>query len=356
MKESSATNRPGIRSDSDQHIRVINAAVGGTTMRSFTVLAPIFAAAVLIAIAASAAAQQAYPNKPIRFIVPYPPGGTTGTVTRLVAPKLTELLGQPVIVDHRPGASTIIGSEAVAKAPSDGYTVMLTATTHIIIPHLLPRIPYDAIRDFAPIASLASTELVMVLHPSVEANSLKEFIALAKSKPGRLNYASSSTGSPTHLAAASFDIMAGVNMQHIPYKGGEPAIADLLGGQVQLYFATPVTVIGFIRSARLKALAISGETRLPGLPQVPTFAEAGLPGFEAKTWYGVIGPAGTPRPIIDRLSSEIAKILVMPDLKETLSTQGLDPFISTPDQFAALMKADMAKYGKVIKTANIRLE
>jgi tripartite-type tricarboxylate transporter receptor subunit TctC len=303
----------------------------------------------------SAVAQQAYPNKPIRFLVPYASGGSPGILTHLIALKLAERLGQAVIVDFRPGGNTTIGADALAKSPPDGYTIMTIATTHVIVPNLVPT-PYDAIKDFAPVATLATTEYILVSHPSLAANNLKELIALAKSKPGQLTYASSAAGSTTHLAAELFDMMTGVKMLHVPYKGAGPAITDLLGGHVHLFFASPISVVPLIKSGQLKALAITGDTRLPALPQVPSFTEAGLPGLDVKTWLGVLAPAGTPEAIIDRLSSEFAKILVMPDVKETLTSQGLDPFISTPDQFAALMKADMAKFGKVIKTANIRIE
>jgi len=309
---------------------------------------------VLIATAGFAAAQQAYPSKPIRFIVPYPAGGPASALARLVGQKMTESWGQPVIVDHRPGGNTVIGSEALVKSAPDGYTIMVVATAHVINAHLLPNLPYDTIKDFAPVGTLGSTELVMVLHPSVPANNLQEFIALAKSKPGELNFASAGTGGVIHLAGELFNIMAGVKMQHIAYKGTPPALTDLIGGQVQLSFIVPLSVAPHIKSGRLKAIAISGETRLPALPQVPTFTEAGLPGFDVKFWFGVLAPAGTPKEIIDKLSTEIAKILALPDIKENLLSQGMEPFISSPEQFAALIKADMAKFGGIVKAANIK--
>ncbi|MBI3371184.1 MAG: tripartite tricarboxylate transporter substrate binding protein [Betaproteobacteria bacterium] len=324
-------------------------------MKSSTSLAKILTAGVLMAFACAAFAQQSYPSKPIRFIIPYPPGGGTSIVAHLLGQRLNESWGQPVIVDNRPGGNTIIGAEAVVKSPPDGHTILLASSTHVLNPLLLS-IPYDAIKDFAPVVTLYSSELVLVLNPSVPANNLQEFIALAKSRPGQLNYASVSAGGTTHLAAESFNIMAGVKTQHINYKGAGPALADLISGQVQLSFAAPVAALAYIKSGRLKAIAISGETRLPALPQVPTFTEAGLPGFDVRLWFGVLAPAGTPKEIVDRLSHEIARIMGMPDMKEKLVGQGLEPFTSTPEQFAALMKADMAKFARIIKTANIKIE
>jgi tripartite-type tricarboxylate transporter receptor subunit TctC len=311
---------------------------------------------MLVAIASAAFAQPSYPAKPIRFIVPFPPGGSTNFVARLVGQKLSENLGQQVIVDNRPGGNTIIGSEAVAKAAPDGYTWLFATSSLVINPHFFTNLPYDPFKDFAPVATLARVEYLLAVHPSVPANNLQEFIAYAKSKPGELNFASSSSGGTTQLAGELFNIMAGVKMQHIPYKGGGPAFTDLVAGQVQLAFNNAVNVLPYAKSGRLKALAISGESRSPAMPQVPTFSEAGLPGFSAKEWFGVVVPAQTPRTTIDTASSEIGKVMALPDIIEKLTSQGVDPFISTPEQMAALMKADNARYGKVIKAANIKLE
>jgi len=258
-------------------------------------------------------------------------------------------------VDNRGGGNTIIGSEAAAKSAPDGYTILLVAQTHVVVPSLLPT-PYDAIKDFDPIGTVSSTEYVLALHPSVPANNLREFIALAKSKPGTLNYASSGGGTTNHLSAALFESRTGVKMQHIPYKGSGPALTDLIGGQVQLYFSAPLVVMPHVKTGKLKAMAISGDTRQAGLPQVPTFAEAGLPNFELKAWYGILSPAGLPKAVSDKLSTEIARILAMPEVNEKMSGQGMEPFISTPDQFAARMKADFAKFAQLVKTANIKLD
>ncbi len=323
-------------------------------MKFSTAVAQILTAGVLIAIAGSAAAQLAYPNKPIRIITPYPPGGGGSILARLIGQKLTESWGQQVLVDNRPGGNTIIGSEALVRSPPDGYTLLLAASPHASNVHLF-NLPYDPIKDFAPVATVMRNEYILVLHPSVPANNLQEFIALAKSRPGQLNYASVGTGSNAHLAGELFQSMTGVRIQHIPYKGVGQILPDLIGGQVQLAFMDPAAAVTNINAGQLKAIAISGKGRMSSLPQVPTFAEAGLPGLEVRNWWGIFAPAGTPKEIIDKLSTELAKILAMPDFKEKLASHGAEPFISTPDEFAALIKADMAKFAKIIKTANIKV-
>lgn len=316
----------------------------------------LLSAGALMAIAAALSAQQAYPNKPIRFIIPYAAGGNTSVLARLVGQKLTESWSQPVIVDNRPGGNTIIGSEALIKSPADGYAILLVTSSHIINPLLIPNLPYDTMKDFAPVATLAASEYVLVLNPALPANNLQEFIALAKSKPGQLNYSTAGNGGVQQLASELFNILAGVRIQGISYKGGGPAVADLLGGQVQLSFQNTPAVVAHINSGKLKGIAITGEKRLATLPQVPTFAEAGLPGFDVKIWFAILARAGTPKEIIGKLSSETAKILKMPDIKERLDSLGLDAYISTPDETIALMKADSARYAKIIKTANIKFE
>jgi tripartite-type tricarboxylate transporter receptor subunit TctC len=305
---------------------------------------------------ALAQSAQNYPSKPIRFIVPYAPGGSTSHVARLVATKLTESWGQPVLVDNRGGANTVIGTEALARSAPDGYTIGLTTSSLATLPHLIASLPFDPVKDLAPVAPLIATQLVLVLHPSVPANNVKEFIALAKARPNQLNFAAVGTGSSTHLAGEVFKSVTGVKMQHVAYKGTAPALTDLIGGQIQLNFDTPVTSIPHIRSGKLKAIAITGKNRLASLPDVPTFAEAGLPEYDFQIWFGVIAPAGTPKDIISKLSTEIARVLALPDVKESLALQGLDPFNLSPDQFGALLRADLDKYGKVIKAAGIKIE
>ena len=312
---------------------------------------------MLMAIADTAAAQLVYPNRPIRIIVAYPPGGSTNVLARLVGQKLSESWRQQVIVDNRPGGNTVIGTEALARATPDGYSIMLVSSIHALNGILIPKkLPYDTVKDFAPITTITRSEYLLVMHPSVPANSLKEFIALAKATTGELNYATSGSGTAVHLGVEMLSAMVGIKMEHIPYKGAGQLVTDLIGGQVQLSFIAPVNVLPHVRAGKLKAIAIAGEARAPALPQVPTFAEAGLPGFELKNWYGIIAPAGTPKAIIDKLSTEIARILAMPDIKQKLIGQGMAPMISGPDQFAALIRAEMAKYGEVIKSANIKIE
>ncbi len=298
---------------------------------------------------------QAYPSKPIRWIVPFVPGGSTTIIARLLGQKLTESWGQQVVVDNRGGGNTIIGSEALAKSAPDGYTILQVTSTHVINPSLLAT-PYDAIKDFAPVATLVATETLMVVNLAVPANNLQEFIALAKSKPGQLNFGSSGSGTTNHLANELFSIMAGIRMQHIPYKGAGPAVIDLIGGRIQMFTNNALPLTPFVKSGKIRAIAVSGETRLRSLPDVPTFTQGGLPGYDVKSWQGLLAPARTPKPLIDKLSQEIARILRTPDFSENLLTLGAEPFISTPQQFAALMKVDLARYAKLIKNANIKLE
>ena len=318
-------------------------------------LARTLLAAVLMAVAAAAASQPAYPARPIRLISPFSPGGGNDIMARLIARKLSESVGQQVIVENRPGGNSIIGSDAVAKSPPDGYTILLGGSNLVLV-SLLIQTPFDPIKDFAPIATVASGELILVLNLSVPANNLRELIALAKSKPGLLNYATYGSGSVSHLGMELLSAMAGIKMQHIPYKSGPPAITDLIGGQVQMYLSVLPSVVPHIKSGRLKAVAISGERRSPALPQVATFTESGLPGFDARYWQAIIAPAGTPKAVIDKLSTEIARILALPDTQDYLAKQGMEPYVLTPEQTAAQTKAVMAKYAKIIRDANIKIE
>ncbi len=316
-------------------------------------VAQLVIAGILLAVASWAVAQQTFPNKPIRFITPFAPGGSTTAVARLIGQKLIEGWGQQVIVDNRPGGNGFIGGEALKNAPPDGYTLMLMSPTHIISP-MLVQAPYDSIEDFSSVASVCSTEFILVLHPGVPVNTLQDLIKLAKSKPGEINYASSGSGSPTNIVTEMFNMMTGIKMQHIPYKGGGPALTDLVGGQVQVAFQIPISSIPYVKSGRLKAIAISGNTRLAALPDVPTFTEGGVPHFDVTSWYGILAPAGTPKPIIEKISAEVAKYLRTPEFKERLNNLGMEPLIGDADKFGALMRADRDKYGKVIKAANIK--
>ena len=315
--------------------------------------ARILTAVLLMVFACCAAAQQAYPGKPIRIIIPFASGGTNDILARLIGPRLTERWGFPVVVDNRPGGNTIIASEVLLQSSPDGQTVLLVGNSHVLVPLFYPS-PFDAIRDFAPVASIARSGMFLVINPSVPASNLQEFIALARSRPGQLNCASPGA-SLNQLAMEVFNSLAGVKLQHIPYKGSAPAVIDVIGGQAQLSFQTPAVVLPHIRSGRLKVLAISGEAPFSD-PRVPTFTEAGLPGFDVNLSFGLLAPAGTPKAIVNKLSTEIARILTLPDFKEKLAGLGLEAFVSTPDQYGALLKNEMAKFARIIKTANIKPE
>ena len=312
-------------------------------------------AALFISVAAQAGAQPAYPVKPIRIISPYPAGGTTDIMARLIGPKFTESWGQPVIVENRPGGNTIIGTEAMVKAPPDGHTLLSILVSHVIVPNLAPT-PYDSIKDFAAVGTVANTQLIQVIHPSLPVKNLRELIALAKTKPGQINYGSGGSGTVTHLSGEYFNMQAGVKTQHIPYKGSIPALTDVVGGQIHMYFSPPIVALGHIRSGRLRAIALTGDTRLAAMPDIPTAAEAGLQGFVVTTWYGFLAQAATPGAVISKINAEMSKALNQPDIREKLSSQGMDPFITTPEQFSALIKADHAKYAQIIKNAKIKLE
>jgi len=324
-------------------------------MKTTTRLAQAFVAGVLAFVAGQAPAQQAYPGKLVRMIIPYPAGGGVGLAGHLLAEKVGESLGQRVMVDNIGGGNTIPGTSTLARAAPDGYTIMLMAAPHVIVP-LLFQTPYHPVNDFTPIATATSSEQVLVIHPSLPAKSLKELLALAKSRPGQMNYATVGTGGPGHLAMESINLMTGAGMTQVPYKIPGPALTDLIGGQVQVYLSVPNVTLEHIRTGRIRAIAVSGDTRMTALPNVPTFAEAGLPGFEARTWYGILGPRGVPRPIVERLNAEFNRALGLPEVRDKLVAGGQIPFIATPEQFGELMKADMARYAQIIKKANIKVE
>ncbi len=323
--------------------------------RIFTSLAHTIVAGLFVVLSGGAHAQPAYPAKLVRVIVPTVPGGSTNTLARLVAQKLSESMGQQVIVENHPGADTVIGTTLVAKAAPDGYTLLVPSATHVVIP-LLTSTTYDPVRDFTPISTVAVQDFVMVVHPSVPAANLKEFIAFARSRPGQLNFSASGSGSVSRLAPEFLAVETGLKMQAIAYKGGGQALTDLIAGQVHMSFQTPLNVNSQINGKRLRGLATTAKNRSPALPQVPTFDEAGLPGFNHNSWQGFFAPTGTPKPIIDKLATEIAAALAAPDVREKLMNQGVVPVTSTPEQFAATVRADYAKYAKLIKVANIKLE
>jgi tripartite-type tricarboxylate transporter receptor subunit TctC len=312
----------------------------------------LFAVLAALLIAPASHAQAPYPSRPVRILIPFTPGGTNDILARLLAPKLGEALGQAVVVENRPGGNTVIASDALLKSGADGYTLLLPGNSHVLVPLLTKTpLPFDSIKDFAPVASLARTGLFLVVNPKLPAHDLKEFIALAKSKPGALNCASPG-GSVNQLAMEVFDSLAGVKLQHIPYKGSGPAVSDVIAGQADLSFQTPATVLGFVKSGKLRALAISGDKPFPD-PKVPTFTQAGLPGFDVGLWFGLLAPAGTPRPVIERLNSEVGKILAMPDFREKVAAQGLETFVSTPEQYGAMLRSESERFAKVIKDAGI---
>ncbi len=322
-----------------------------------TIFPRLIAASALLAFTAGVAAQQNYPNRPIRFIVPNAPGGSTSFAARLTGEKLTESWGQQVIVDNRPGGNNIVAGEALQRSDPDGHTLLLVTAAHAINPLLHPHKQYQVfLKEFVPVATLVSTEYILVVNAGVPAQNLKEFIALAKAKPGQLNGAVSNTGGIQHLALEYFNVLAGVKLQAIPYKGGGPGMIDLIGGQVQLAFNNSITVLPHIKSGKIRALGVGGDARLSVLPQVPTFAESGLPGYSVKNFFGVVVPPGTPKAIVDGLAGEIQRIQNSADFKEKLATQGVDPFINGPAAFATFLKSEVQKYDKVIKAANIKIE
>lgn len=311
----------------------------------------------LFAIPAIATFAQAYPAKPVRMVVPFPAGGATDIVGRLVAQKLSEAWGQQVIVDNRGGAGGTIGSDVVAKSAPDGYTILVaTSSTHAIAPSLYSKLAYDPVRDFTPVTLLASATILLAVHPSVPAKTVKELIALAKGQPKALSFASSGNGGISHLIGEQFKSMAGIQMLHVPYKGDTPALVDLASGQVSLMFGTAVSFLPYVKAGRLKALAVTNPKRSPIVPDIPTVAESGLPGFEALQWFGIFAPAGTPKDIVARLHGEIVKILRVPDVRERLSSLGADVVGNTPEQFAAFQRADAAKWTKVVKESGAKID
>jgi tripartite-type tricarboxylate transporter receptor subunit TctC len=316
----------------------------------------VMGAMAALVLAFPAAAQAPYPAKPIRFLVGFPPGGTNDIVARVLTPKLTEYLGQSVIVENRGGANASIAADLGARAAPDGYTIMLVAPGHATNPWLL-KLNFDSIKDFAFITQAAESQNLLVVHPSFPPKSVKELIAFSKKRaPGSINYGSSGTGTTVHLSAELFQFMTGVKWLHIPYKGGGPAVVDLLAGQHVIYFGNVPTVITHARAGKLRALAVTGPKRTPAAADIPTIAESGIPGYEVTTAYGVAAPAKTPRPIIDRLHSEIVRTLKSPDTRERLQSLGADPVGNTPEQYTAFIQNDTAKWGKVIKAAGIKGE
>lgn len=324
-------------------------------MKSSRILAFTLALGALAWASDAVFAQASYPSRPIRWITPYPPGGSTTALSRLIGNKLSERWHQNVIIDNRPGGDTIIGTEVAARSSPDGYTLLFAGNSAVIV-SLTHKTPYDIVKDFSPVTIMAKTNYVLVINPATPASTLKEFIAFAKSRPGALNVASVASGSAQHLMGELFGILTGVKMQHIPYKGGAAGLLDLMGGRVQASFSNSINVIPHIKAGKLRGLAVTGDQRVPTLPDVPTYAEAGLPEYQPKNWQGVIAPAGTPAPIIAKLSNEIRDILTLPDIIRTLDNAGMIPWGTTPQQMAEEMLAARAQTLQIIKTANLKFD
>ncbi len=305
------------------------------------------------ALATIASAQQ-YPNRPIRVIIPQSAGGSTDLAARVVMQRLSDPLGQAIVVDNRPGAGSLNGTDLVAKAAPDGYTLLGVAASFTISPSLQTNLPFDPVRDFAPISRLCTFPHILVVHPSVPAKSVKELIALLKTKPGQLNVATSGIGTSTHLAAELFMYMTGTKMTTVPYKGGAPGNVALIAGEVQLYFATISTSLPHIRSGKLRALAVTTKKRLAATPEYPTIAESGVPGYEHSSWVGILAPAGTPPAVIARLNGEIVKVVQLPQVKEYFLRDGLEPEVDSAKEFAADIRSEVAKWQKVVKAAGIK--
>lgn len=314
----------------------------------FTALLAVPAAALWSGPAAAQTAQ-AYPTKPVRVVIPWPPSGSNDLAGRVWAQKLTQILGKPFIVDNRAGAAGTIGADVVAKSPPDGYTLMVHSTTHVGNPWLYKKLPYDTLRDFTPIGLIASQPGVLAVHPSLPVKTVNDLIALAKAKPSSINYGSSGNGGQPHLSMALFEQMAGVSLVHVPYKGGGPAVTGLVSGETQVMIATLASAITQIQSGRLRAIAVSGSERLKSVPELPTISEAGLPGYDMDAWMGLFAPAGMPKDLIEKLSTETARVLQMPEVIQQLAMQGAEPRILTPEQFAKRMIEDHEKYGRLIK-------
>jgi tripartite-type tricarboxylate transporter receptor subunit TctC len=313
-------------------------------------------AGVVLAGAVAGVCAQTYPTKTVRWISPWPPGGANDIFSRAIAQELTRSFGQQVIVDNRPGAAGTIGSDIAAKAPGDGYTIVMgSSPTHAIAPSLYANLPYEPLRDFVPVTLVATVPNVLVLHPSIPVRSVKDLVALARAQPGKLNFASTGNGTSQHLSAELFKTLAGVEMVHVPYKGTAPALTELLAGQVDLAFDNMPALIPHIKSGKLRALAVTPAKRSATMPELPTIAEAGLPGYDASVWFGTLVPAGTPRTIVQRLHDETIKALGTPELKSRMASLGAEVNGLGPDQFAAYLREEIPKWARVVKAANVKI-
>lgn len=315
----------------------------------------ILAGALALPLPALSVLAQTYPAKPVRMIVGYPPGGPTDVIARTVAQKLSTSFSQQVIVDNRPGASGMIGAELVVKAPPDGYTLLCVPVTFAVTPSVFPKMPYDAEKDLAPVALVASAPFILVVHPTLPVKTVKDLIALAKTRPGQINYASASTGGMPHLAGELFNMLAGVKLTHIPYKGAAPATIDLLAGQVSLMFNNMLSAMPHVKSGKLRAVAVTSAKRSSAVPELPTIAET-IPGFEASGWYGTFAPAATPRELIAKLNAEINRQMRQPDVAQRLAGDGVEAVTMTPAEFGAYLRSEMVKWAKVVKISGATVD
>ncbi len=328
----------------------------GKLLRALRLLPLAVLGTALVPWPAPAQTSDAWPSRPLRFILPFPPGGGTDILGRLIAERMTASLGQPVVTENRGGAGGNVGAEAAARSAPDGYTIVLVAPSLAISTSLYSKLSYDPVKDFAPISLVATVPNVMVTHPSVPAGTLAEFIRLAKTKPGEMNFGSGGSGTSNHLAGELFNIVAGVKLVHVPYKGVNLAMNDVLSGQIHLVVIGVPAAAPHIKAGKLRALALVAPQRAAALPEVPTVAEAGLPNFEVTTWYGILAPAGTPRTIVTRLNAELVKTMHAPDLKERLAAMATDPATSTPEEFADYIKREIAKWGEVVRQAGLKAD
>jgi tripartite-type tricarboxylate transporter receptor subunit TctC len=315
-----------------------------------------FAALVAVTPLPAAAQAPAYPSQPIRMVVAFPPGAANDFLARTIGQKLSEEWKQPVIVENRPGASGIIGGDLVAKAPADGYTLLLTSVTNVILPSLNPTMPFDPIKDFTPVALVALGPLLFVANPSVPANTVAEFIALAKSQPGKLSYGTAGNGTSVHIAVEMFKKQAGVDIVHVPYKGSSPAMMDLIAGQTQMMMDVLPSALPQVKAGKLKVIAVTGSKRLAELPDVPTVSESGLPGFDVAAWWGVVGPKGLPPAIVEKLNTTINRINAQPEMRQAFAGRGLETVTTTPAEFERVMRADEARFGAVVREVGIKAD
>jgi len=324
-------------------------------MRSLRAIA-LCAVALTCALGAAQAGAQAYPSKPIKLVIAFPPGGTSDFVGRVVADKLSQFLGQPIVIENKPGATGLIGTQAVQQAAPDGYTLLLAPSDFTLAPGLQAKPPYDPVKDFAAIGLFINYPHVLVAYPGLPANNAKELIALAKAKPGQLNFASGGSGGSNHISGVAFAHAAGIDLTHVPYKGNGPAITDLLADRVQLLFTSIGPVEGHLKAGKLKAIAVTGPKRLAALPDVPTVSEIALPGYEFLTWYGLAAPAGTPKPIIDRLNADLRRTMASPEVMEKLASIGGDLTVDSPDEFAAMIRSEVGRWHKLARDTNLKLD